>query len=79
MATRAVRRGGFDDHTRVTLLEDDIDIVEKNVERIETESEARDGHLEDAIKTNTRVLMGVLVSTATAALLLALNIIVTAR
>ena len=64
---RSARRNLYDDHTRITLLEDDADDTDSAID-----------HLRDEMKAQTRVLMGILVSVATAAVLLAINIVVQA-
>lgn len=64
MSGRAQRRRGYDDHTRITLLEDDLDDTDAGLE-----------NLRDEVRAQTRILMGVLVAVATGAVIGAINII----
>lgn len=64
---RSVIRAGFDVPTRLKLLEDDVDTI--------------DGRLDELVsgqKRITQMLVGVLISVATGAIMLAINLIVQA-
>lgn len=63
MSTRNSARAGIPDTGRITLLENDVDNVE----------EAMD-HLAEELKSQTKILTGILVAIATASILLAINI-----
>lgn len=63
--SRITERQAFDSATRMTLVEGDLD---KNDELHE--------HLVAKIDTLNRILVGILISIATAAVLLAINVVV---
>ncbi len=63
--SRVTERKGFDEPTRITLLETDED---KNDEEKET--------IRQELRSMSRIMMGLLVSVATAAILLAINVII---
>lgn len=64
---RLERRRGYDDHTRITLLEDDADAFDNAV-----------GELRDEVRAQSRILMGVLVAVSTGAIIGAINIVLQA-
>lgn len=66
--TRSVRRDGFDDHTRITLAEDDID-----------EQERRQGRIEGKLDRVTTWLITGAISFGFSAILLSANIAITLR
>lgn len=63
--SRQQERVAFDTATRIALLEHDIDQFEDSMD-----------HLRDELKAMNRILTGILISIATAAVLLAINIAV---
>lgn len=66
MSRNSVRQAGPDE-MRISMLEDDVD-------RFEAALEAGLGEMRKALGENRRIMVGILVSVATAAILLAVNI-----
>ncbi len=65
MTPRVTDRQNFDDKTRLTLVETDLDKNDQEKEGIRQE-----------LKALRNVLIGILISTATASVMLAINIVV---
>lgn len=65
MSSRNADRRDHDDHTRIVLLEKDVDDIALDFAELKMSTQRMVG-----------ILMGILVSTATAAILLALNLVV---
>ena len=76
MAARNVERAGFDTDVRVHMLELDADRMDAAFEKLVQSVDHQIDEFREAAATNTKILIGILVSLATAAVLLALNLVV---
>ena len=64
MTARAELRRDFDDKTRLSLLESDMDLIEKQLSALRSGQEYQ-----------TKMLVGILISLATGAILMAVNLV----
>jgi hypothetical protein len=72
---RSQRRQSLPDALRLQLAEDDLDDMESNMEKLIASVDHQIDEFRAAAAKNTAVLVGILVSVATAAILLAINLV----
>lgn len=75
MSNRTQERQGFSDTQRIILLEQDADRIDRHLDQIRDQIEQATKKMGDEVKALRGVLTGILVSLATASVLLAVNLV----